>query len=196
MVSSIVRLALASMLVIWPLKAVIAQPANPRPGAVVETDPKDLSRGFWTDWNETKASPGVTALTEAVGYADKAAAAVKAAAKTRTQAVISIGISHPEEAAKLLGAAAGSPDDPVTETALATVVNMRVAPETRAAAIPYVAPEVKERVETWNANLSTGIRGLPGIYLSGNAQANSGEAASAPAGYAPVSGGSFGCSVR
>jgi hypothetical protein len=196
MVSSIVRLALASMLLIWPLKAAIAQPADPQPGAVVETDPKDLSRGFWTDWNETKASPGVTALTEAVGYADKAAAAVEAAGKAQTQAIVPIGINRPEEAAKLLGAAVGSRDDPVTENALATVVNMRVAPETRAAAMPYVAPAVKERVETWNANLSTGIRGLPGIYLGGNEQASSGAAASAPAGYAPVSGGSFGCSVR
>lgn len=196
MVPGIIRCVLASMVVIWPLKAALAQPATSQPGAAVETDPNDLSRGFWTDWKETKASPGVTALTEAIGYADKAAAAVKAAAETRTQAVIPIGISRPEKAAELLGTAAGSPDDPVTENALATVVNMRVAPETRAAAMPYVAPEIKQRVETWNANLSTGIQGLPGIYLGGNAQAGGGEALSAPAGYAPVSGGSFGCSVR
>lgn len=194
--SSIIRLVLASMLVIWPLKAALAQPATSQPGAAVETDPNDLSQGFWTDWKDTKASPGVTALTQAVGYADKAAAVVEAAGKAKTQAIVPIGISRPEEAAKLLGTAAEPRDDPVTENALATVVNMRVAPETRSAAMPYVAPEVKQRVESWNANLSTGIRGLPGIYLGGNEQAASGAAASAPAGYAPVSGGSFGCSVR
>jgi len=198
MVSRIVRIVLAGMLATGPLGAAIAQPANPQqPGAVVQTDPKDLNRGFWTDWNETKASPAVTALTEAVGDADKRAAAIAAAAEAKKQAIVPIAINRPEEAAKLLDTAAGSGNDPATENALATVVNMRVAPETRAAAIPYIAPQAQQRVESWNANLSTGIRGLPGIYLGGNQQADSGgAAASAPAGYAPVSGGSLGCPSR
>jgi hypothetical protein len=42
------------------------------------------------------------------------------------------------------------------------------------------------------ANLSTGIQGLPGIYLS-DEPIESSVRAEAPAGYAPVSGGSMGC---
>jgi len=218
MVSGIARIVFASTLVIWPLQATFAESAkSPQSGASVETDPKDLSKAFWTDWKTTKASPHVTALAKSLGAIDKTDAAVKAASKTRKQAIVPVVINQPKEAAKLLQIASekqgthalgkvgakvdpkGTPKtlgDQTGEQALRTVITMTVSPETRKAAMRHVPPAAKQRVEAWRADLSTGIRGLPGIYLSGNHQTASGGMRPAPAGYAPVAGGSIGCRSR
>ena len=205
MFSSAFRFMLLGGLAIWPLSAAAeilppqagAQQAGAQQaGAQARPGPKELSQGFWAEWKDPANSERVSKLAKAVGYGDRKAAAVAAAVKARRQAVVPIAISKPKEAAKLLSEASGSQGDTVTAQAMATVVNMRVAPATRNAAISYVAPAARQRVETWNANLSTGIRGLPGVYLGGNQQSSSAGALSAPAGYVPVSGGSFGCGVR
>jgi hypothetical protein len=218
MVSGIARIVFAGTLVIWPLQATIAESVkSPQSGASVETDPKDLSKAFWTDWKTTKASPQVTVLAKSIGAIDKTDAAVKAASKDRKQAIVPVVINRPQEAAKLLeitsekqdtrapgkGGAAVDPkgtpktrDDQAGGQALRTVITMTVPPETRKAAMRHVPPAARQRVESWRADLNTGIRGLPGIYLSGNHQTASGGMRPAPAGYAPVSGGSVGCRSR
>ncbi|CAN5374528.1 hypothetical protein BH10PSE9_BH10PSE9_20800 [soil metagenome] len=192
----VVALTLAAAIVIGPPAAGWVQPARAQTAVAVETDPTDLSKAFWTDWNTAKASPQISALAKGVGYADAKTAAIKSAAEKRVQAIVPIAITQPKDAAKLLDAAAESLADPVANKALATVAALRIAPKTRKAAIAYVAPASKKQVEIWNADLANGIRGLPGIYLSGSGQTSSGEVLSAPAGYAPVAGGSFGCPVR
>lgn len=169
---------------------------RPAIAQVAETDPTDLSKAFWTDWNAAKASPEISALTKSVGYADTKAAAMKTAAEKRVQAIVPIAIAQPRDAAKFLDTAAASLSDPVASKALATVATLRIAPRTRKAAIAYVAPASKKKVETWNADLANGIRGLPGIYLGGSGQTSGGGTLAAPAGYEPVAGGSFGCPVR
>jgi hypothetical protein len=70
---------------------------------------------------------------------------------------------------------------------------MRTTAKAREAAAPLVAQNAKARVAAMTANLSTGIAGLPGIYLGDNAQANGGRRAATPSGYAPVAGTSAGC---
>ncbi|NOT41209.1 MAG: hypothetical protein HOP13_12020 [Alphaproteobacteria bacterium] len=164
-------------------------PAKPAPG-----DPAALSGAFWGDWNKTKGSEDFAALKTKVGCADKTKATA-AAAKPGKQQIVDLAVARPEEAAKLLaGASAAAATDAANANALATVVNMVTTQKTRDAAVAEVAPEDKARVETMNANLSTGIDGLPGIYLGDVEQ--SAPRASAPTGYTPVSGGSFGCPAR
>jgi hypothetical protein len=84
-----------------------------------------------------------------------------------------------------------SSQDQVSDAALATVISMRISPEVRQAAAPFVAPEAQARVEEFKANLSTGIPGLPGIHLG-----ESGGRPSLPQGYTPVAGGAMGCPSR
>jgi hypothetical protein len=72
---------------------------------------------------------------------------------------------------------------------------MTTPPQTLEQAAPLVAPEAQAAAETFRANLSTGIPGLPGIYL-GDSPAGFTVRAEAPSGYAPVAGGSMGCPAR
>jgi hypothetical protein len=153
------------------------------------------SSDFWSDWNKTKASEEYTALKTSVGLADKAKAA--AAASGGKQAIADLALVQPEAAAKLMNSASAAPDD--AANALSTVVNMVTAPATREAAMTYVEPEAATRVESWNANLSSGVQGLPGIYLGAPAETSAGTMptrAAVPSGYTPVAGASAGCSTR
>ncbi|MDE2229564.1 MAG: hypothetical protein KGL11_11060 [Alphaproteobacteria bacterium] len=182
------------------IAAADAQTAKPQPDSGLERNINDRNAAFWADWKLTEKSPSFGALIRTVGSADKTSAMVQAAARTPTQAVVPIGINRPQDAAKVLDAASAPENNPEIKAALATVVTMRVSPETRKAAMPYVAPEAQQRVEAWNANLTTGIRGLPGIYLNwnGNAGSGGGESSvpSAPAGFEPIAGGSIGCPLQ
>ncbi|TAL33674.1 MAG: hypothetical protein EPN97_09100 [Alphaproteobacteria bacterium] len=168
-----------------------------------------MSADFWDEWNKTKSSESYAAMKNAVGCADKNTvsleaqhAAAKASKAPTKQTVVNMAIDRPEDAAALLNHAAESSKDKVSANALATVVNMVTSPKTREQAVPLMAPEAKPRVQEWAANLTTGIQGLPGIYL-GDVQAPSywspeppGGRSAMPSGYAPVSGGSFGCPTR
>ena len=157
-------------------------------------DPAALSAGFWGEVKKTEASESFAALKAAMGGAAKTAAAKPSS----TQRIVDVAVQKPEEVAKVMSEASAAPSDGVSANAVATAVNMITSPATREAAAQYVAPEAQERVETFRANLSTGIPGLPGIYLGDNSGATSGysECPSAPSGYTPVSGGSSGCPVR
>ncbi len=168
----------------------------PEEAATVVKDPAALSADFWGDLNKTKASPEFAALTDAAGCADKTRAAAASAAKSNKQGIVDIAITRPEEAAKFLNEITVSSSDPVSNGALATVINMRTSPEVREAAAPMIAPEAQARVEEFRADLTTGIPGLPGIYLGDNSGATSGARAEAPTGYTPVSGGSIACPSR
>jgi len=168
-----------------------AKPAAAAPAPAAD-DPSVVSGEFWGDWNKTKASPEFAALKAAVG-GDAPPAAPQAG--PQTQRIVDIAIAKPQEAAKVLSAAATT-NDAASANALSTVVAMTTSPEMREEAAALVAPEAQAQVESFRANLSTGIPGLPGIYLGDNASANGGERAVAPAGYTPVAGGSSGCPGR
>ena len=170
----------------------MAAPAAPTPPKPAPGDPSALSGDFWGDWTKTRTSESFTKLTADVGSADKSAAAIAIGRASDTQSIVNMAIDRPEEAAKLLETTSTASSDPATANALATVVSMVASPKTIEAAVPLVAPEAQARVETMTANLSTGISGLPGIYLGDVPH----EGGTAPAGYTPVAGGSLGCPGR
>jgi hypothetical protein len=174
--------------------------AKPSAKAPAPNDPTALSSGFWTDWKQTKSSPSFSALSSAADCGcGPAPQGAEGQAQARGPSTVDVAITKPAEAAEFLSKSLASSNDPVTDGALATVVNMRMSPEVRQAAEPLVAPQAQTRVEQFRANLSTGIPGLPGIYLGDNSGSNSGsgsERPSLPTGYTPVAGPSVGCPSR
>jgi hypothetical protein len=153
-----------------------------------------LSKDFWAGWKETKESEEYTALAKSIGGAESAAAAIEEGKKAKSQAIANVALTKPEETAKFLtGVSAAKSENAETVGALATVVQMRTNEAARASAAPLVEPQAAARVEEWRADLSTGIPGLPGIYLGANAEANR---PAVPTGYTAVSGGSVGCPSR
>ena len=174
-----------------PEKKAMAQ--APKAAAMkMETDPSDLSAGFWTDWKAKEASAGFVALKKSV-WRDEPAKSDPVAPVVQTQRIVDVAISDPAKVAQVLTTAADSANDASDQQALASVVNMIASPKTQEEAAPMVAPEMQAQVQEFRANLSSGIPGLPGIYLGDNAES---ERGAAPAGYAPVAGGSAGCPSR
>ena len=169
-----------------------AAPAKGPAAKPSKDDPAAVSAAFWTDWKKTEASESYVALKAAVAKTQSAPVANAG----KTQRIVDVAISKPADAAKVMSEATAVSSDAPTANALSTVMNMTTSPKTREEAAAYVAPEAKERVETWQANLSTGIQGLPGVYLGDNAVTNGGERQPAPVGYTPVSGGAAGCPTR
>jgi hypothetical protein len=165
--------------------------------AQAPSDPGTLSSGFWNDWTALKSNEQFKTLQGAVdcgcsGDTSKTSKPIAAPANVQRPSVYNIAIDTPDQAAKFLTNAAQTSKGTDTDRALATVIQMRVSPQTLAAASPMVPADVKARVATMTANLTTGIPGLPGIYLGNNA----GSKSSAPAGFTPVAGGSMGCRSR
>ena len=205
-----------------------AAPSPPAPPVTAASELTAASANFWQEWTETKTGADFTGLTSAIdcncekktpaGVADISPKDVKAQAvapPNKPKPVVDVAITRPDEAAKLLSESTGAATDSVSRAALATVIDMRMSPEVREAAIEQVVPESRTQVEEFRANLSTGIPGLPGIYLGDTAQSSAwsggtsggggesygggsydGGRASAPSGYTPVSGGSMGCPSR
>ncbi len=160
-----------------------------------------MSDRFWGDWKTTQASANFTALKAAVDGAAAPAAAAPAAATPAVgtpapakQKIVDVAVTKPEAAAKLLTAASTASSDRASTAALATVITMVASPKTLQEAAPLVAPEAQAQAQAMTANLSTGIAGLPGVYLSD--QPIESARAEAPSGYTPVSGGSMGCPGR
>lgn len=175
------------------LSSATAEPsAKPDAGGGVSS----LNSVFWSEYKAVNDSADFTALKKAAGPTDKVNAAIAEGRKTSRQSIVNVAVDRPAEVAKLLTSIAVSPTGSANQTAVATVLAMRTTAKARAAAAPLVAPAAKAQVVAMTTNLSTGIAGLPGIYLGDNAQANGGTRAATPAGYARVAGGSLGCRVR
>lgn len=152
-------------------------------------DPKDLSKAFWTDWRAQKASPDFKKLQDSAGCADKVAKARQAGSRD-TEHVADIAMTDPKEAASLIAAGTSTTKSPETRAALQAVLAMRASKQVQAQALA-AAPAAERREQArFAANLSTGIVGLPGVYLSGRPQS---ERSAAPAGFQPVAGGSRSC---
>ncbi len=161
-----------------------------------------MSDSFWGDWKATQASANYTALKAAVeGAAAPAAAAPTAATPAAgapapaKQKIVDVAVTKLASAAKLLTAASTASSDQASTNALATVITMVASPKTLQEAAPLVAPEAQPQAQAMTANLSSGIAGLPGIYLS-DQPIEGGARGEAPAGYTAVSGGSMGCPGR
>ncbi len=150
---------------------------------------------FWTESRVISNSDDFIALKKAVGSADRVNAAVAEGKKIRHQSIANMAIDRPAEVANLMTSIAGSSSGTANQSAIATVLMMRTTAKAREAAAPLVAPAVKTQLAAITANLSTGIAGLPGIYLGDNAQAN-GARAGIPTGYSLVAGSSIGCRMR
>ncbi len=187
----------ACVVILVPASAEPEAPAKvskPKAAAVkmeTETDPSDLSAGFWTDWKAKETSAGFVALKKTM-WRDEPAKPDPVGPVVQTQRIVDVSISDPAKVAQVLTAAATNAYAS-DQQALASVVNMVASPKTQEEAAPMVAPEMQTQVQEFRANLSSGIPGLPGIYLGGNAES---ERGSAPVGYAPVAGGSAGCPSR
>lgn len=151
-----------------------------------------MSAGFWTDWKSYSAGDDYKALMQAAGTTERTQAAVVAAKKEGRQAIVDVAVAKPAEVAKLMADGVGASKAPTQKAALATVLNMRTTDQTRQAAQAMVPQQQQAQVQQFRANLSTGMPGLPGIYLGSSPQAR----APVPVGYAPVRGGSMGCRTR
>lgn len=145
-------------------------------------DPAAVSSGFWADWNKTKSSTNYEALTRA---ADCGCGPTTAGGQSQGNTPVDIAITRPAQAAQFLSKSVASSQDPVSDAALATVMNMRIPPQVSQAAASLVAPETRARVQDFRANLSTGIAGLPGVYLGDQAAAG-GQAGGGNLGGQPV----------
>lgn len=194
MFSAAIRLVMAAgFTAAAALCSAVAEPSDkPEAGGNAAT----LSAGFWSEYKAVNASADFTALKKAAGSTDKVNAAIAEGRKTRSQSIVNVAVDRPAEVAKLLTGIAASPTGTANQTAVATVLAMRTTAKARAAAAPLVAPAAKAQVVAMTANLSTGISGLPGIYLGDNAQVKGGTRTPTPAGYTRVAGGSAGCRVR
>lgn len=173
-------------------EAKVTAPVPKAKAVKLEVDPSDLSAGFWTDWKAKEASASYVALKKSV-WRDEPAKSDAAAPVVQTQRIVDVAISDPAKVARVLTAATDANVDASDQNALASVVNMVASPKTQEAAVPMVAPEVQAQVQEFRANLSSGIPGLPGIYLGDSSES---ERGAAPVGYAPVAGGSAGCPSR
>ena len=175
------------------LSGATAQPsAKPEAGGDLAT----LNSVFWSEYKAVNDSADFTALKKAAGSTNKVNAAIAEGRKTSSQSIVNVAVDQPAEVAKLLTGIAASPTGSANQTAVATVLAMRTTAKARAAAAPLVAPAAKAQVAAMTTNLSTGIAGLPGIYLGDNAAANGGARAATPTGYSRVAGGSMGCRPR
>lgn len=164
-----------------------ADPAPAASGIVAE------SEGFWEDVHTTEQSEGWRQLQDAVGLERQSRDAVALAAETEVQAVFSVSLDTPDRAADYMSrVGSAGPGGAPLDGAVATALRQRASPEVVQAAVPLVEPEDRGKAAQFQANLSSGIPGLPGLYL-GDADQAPAPRASAPSGYAPVSGASSGC---
>lgn len=175
------------------LSSATAEPSDKPEGG---GDAATLNSGFWSEIKAVKENADFTALRQVAGPTDKINAAIAEGKKTRTQSIVNVAVDRPQDVAKLLTSIAASPSGTAYQAAVKTVLTMRTTAKTRAAAAPLIAPKEKAQVAAMTANLSSGIQGLPGIYLGDNAAAKGGTRAATPTGYSRVAGGSMGCHVR
>lgn len=175
-----------------PKNAPVPVPA-PGPATAPAANPfTGISSNFWGACKQTMATEEFAQAKLALAQANPMAAPAAGARSEPVQRVVDVTIAKPADAAKLLNAA----NDPASAAAVATVVGMVTTPETREAAVALVKPEAKARAQEMTANLSTGIAGLPGIYLNHDGGTSGGSRASVPSGYTPVPGRSWGCRSR
>ncbi|HVY33468.1 MAG TPA: hypothetical protein VG960_03505 [Caulobacteraceae bacterium] len=174
------------------------------PSPDMASDPKDLSAGFWSDWQTTKQSEHWQNLQKSVGLQAQTVTAAGQAAQSGKQAVVDTALTTPAQAAKFMTGAAADAKALGVDQSVSTVLAMRATPKTVAAAAPLIPPESRPAAHLITTAMTRGIAGLPGVYLGEvehpayEAGGNSGgeERGSAPAGYAPVAGGSLGCPGR
>jgi hypothetical protein len=164
--------------------------AAPAPKATVAANPAERSTGFWDDVKDLRQSESWQALQNKVGLSDKSRGVAAEAVKAGKQGVVSISLDTPRDTAAFLNGAAQPGRDLGVERAVSTALRMRASPEMVTAAAPMVEPQARAEVASFRANLSSGIPGLPGVYLCGGGPC---PRASAPQGYAPVAGESRGC---
>lgn len=164
--------------------------AAPVPKATAAADPAERSAGFWDDVKDLRQSESWQALQNKVGLSDKSHNVAVEAAQSGYQGVVSVSLDTPRDTAAFLNGAAQSGRDLGVERAVSTALRMRASPEMVTAAAPMVEPKARAEVESFRANLSSGIPGLPGIYLCGGGPC---PRSSAPEGYTPVAGTSLGC---
>ncbi len=164
--------------------------------AMQPTDPKDLSQAFWTGWKAERVSDGYRQTLAAAG--GRAAVAKAQTVDPRlVQHVADLAIQNPKDAAGIMMAAAVEGQSSETRAALQTAMVMRTTPDMRQKAVQALPPQAQAAGAAFAANLSHGIPGLPGIYLSGQGENRGGaERGAAPSGFQPVSGGSGACPVR
>jgi hypothetical protein len=155
-------------------------------------DPKDLSKAFWSDWKAEKSSPAVAGLRATAGCGDQVAKA-RQIGSGDVQHVADLAISNPSEAAKIIAAGRAASNTPEASAAVQAVLGMRASKQVLAQAVAAAPPAERRASARFTANLSTGVSGLPGVYLSDQPHPARDPA---PTGYQPVAGGSRSCPSR
>lgn len=150
-------------------------------------DPKDLSAGFWSGWRAQQPTADVAKLKL---EAAQSLAKARPSGPTQVEYVADLAITDPAIAARIMNTGAAATNSPEARAALQTVLRLRASKAVQAAAIAQAPKSERAQLAQFSANLSNGISGLPGVYLSGQTAP---QRAATPAGFQPVAGSSLGC---
>jgi len=184
-----------SLTLLAMLCAAVASPLGAEPkkqAAKLEpvTDSSVVDARFWGEWEAGRQSPSFLKLETDAGAARQVQDAVALARSHGVQPVANVAVASVADAGRMMAAADGAEVD--QRAALATVAALRTTQDQRKQAAQTAPPAQRAAMANFSASLSTGIAGLPGIYLNGN----EGARGAVPSGYAPVAGGSLGCVSR
>ena len=184
-------------LVKWTLAGLLAAhgtaliAANPAPAQRPPANTETRNAGFWTDWRTTTQSAAFQQLEKDTGSSEQTRAAITSASAARVQAIANVAAPDAQMAGKILAAAAKPGTTVETRKALQTIAILRTTPAQRSEAIRQMPVATRAAATVFATNLSSGIVGLPGLYLNPTHDTRG----SAPAGYGTVSGGAMGCPV-
>lgn len=182
-------------LVKWTLAGLLAAhgtaliATNPAPAQRLPANTETRNAGFWTDWRATTQSAAFQQLEKDIGSSEQMRAAIASARAARVQAIANVAAPDADIAGKIMAAATKSSISLETRKALQTITALRTTPAQRSAAISQMPVASRAAATVFATNLSTGIAGLPGIYLNPTHDPHG----TTPAGYGPVPGRASGC---
>ena len=170
----------------------VAAPAAPASKAAAPTidAPALMSQDFWGKWDAITHSAAFESALSAAAPTQAVSDALANGRAANRQPIANVAVANSGQAAAILRAAAKGDAD--TRAALATVSLLRTTPKLRAAAMKEVPIAERAAAASFSANLSSGIQGLPGIYLD----ASPIPRGPTPVAYSSVPGDSRGCSSK
>ena len=152
--------------------------------------PALMSQDFWDKWDKITQSAAFETALSAAAPTQAVSDALAAGRAANRQPIANVAVANSGQAAAILKAAAKGDAD--TRAALATVSLLRTTPKMRAAAMKEIPAAERAAATRFSANLSSGVQGLPGIYLD----ASPIPRGPTPVAYSSVPGDSRGCSSK
>jgi hypothetical protein len=182
--------ALAQCILLVALTAAPPPPSSTRP-ASDPADPKAQSADFWQEVRALTISEQFRDVESRAGPASVVTKSIAEGHASNSQPIANISASR-TQASQLIEVGSRKAVDADLKAAVSMVATMTTTPELRAAVVASMPASDRRAAATFSANLSSGIVGLPGVYLNASPSAPS----AAPQGYHPVGGGSVGCPSR